>query len=138
MELAKMVTPSLETLSRVCLEMTVFGSLSADPLAGLCDELEHILGKNKLESLDIEIGVLANNDDCQISDDWARLEKILLLQPGWPVLKHVSLVIIIYIIPFREEDAFERAVKSLLTTHFTGLRSSKNLDFRFSVREEMV
>ena len=133
MKLAKMVTPSLQTLRRVELNV-IIDSHSKDPLAVLCDELEHISGKNRLESIKIQID-LQIDIDCRSGTEWGRLEKVLL-HSGWPMLKYISLVIVINShYELRIDGPFGMALKNLPQTQFTGLMSSKNLDFRFSVQE---
>lgn len=124
MEFAKMVAPSLQTLRRVHLEIIV-NDESDILLARLCVELEEILGKNKLESLEIEFGV--DSTYCHTGDVWGRLEKVLL-KSGWPMLKHISIVI------YTWSQEVQVALQRLPRTQFTGLTSSKNLDFQFSVR----
>ena len=136
MELAKTITPSLRTLRRLELVIFIDGVSDPDPLVGLCDELENILGKNRLESLDIKIEV-STDRDCQTGDEWGRLEKVLL-KSGWPMLKHVSVAIVMFAYSRLEDGPFEIALENLPQTQFTGLVSSKNLDFRFSVRKELV
>ncbi|KAF8805740.1 hypothetical protein BYT27DRAFT_7339600 [Phlegmacium glaucopus] len=131
LKFATTITPCLETLRRVCLDINSCQS-SNDPLAGLCDELEEdILGKNKLESIELEITLLIEQDS-RLSDDWARLERILL-KPGWPMLKQVFLLVIIY---SDHRATYNRAIRTLLPACFNGLRSSK--DFWFSIREEII
>jgi len=136
MELAKTITPSLRTLRRLELVILIDGVSDPDPLVGLCDELENVLGKNRLESLEIKIEV-STDEDCQTGDEWGRLEKVLL-KSGWPMLKHVSLDIVMFVYSRLEDGPFEIALENLPQTQFTGLVSSKNLDFRFSVRKELV
>ncbi|KAF8804781.1 hypothetical protein BYT27DRAFT_7193836 [Phlegmacium glaucopus] len=128
LEFATTIAPCLETLRRMCLDIDSSKS-SNDPLAGLCDELEDILGKNKLESIELEITLLIDQDS-RLSGDWARLERILL-KPGWPMLKQVFLLVIIYA---NSRATYTWALRTLLPARFAGLRSSK--DFRFSIREE--
>jgi hypothetical protein len=104
-----------------------------DPLAGLSKELEEISGKNRLESIEISIDLQADAD-YQTGDTWGKLERVLL-QPGWPMLKHVSLSITIN----KETDSpIKAALEHMRETQFAGLTSSKNLDFRFSICEEEV
>ena len=130
-EFSKAVAPSLETLKRVHLTLVVDED-SEDPLAGFCEELEAISGKNQLESIEIVVDLQADEDCHTGAHTWSRLEKVLL-QPGWPTLKHVSLLIIIY----RENNSpFKVALERLRETQFAGLMSSNNLDFQFSIRED--
>ena len=102
---------------------------SADLLAGLWEELEEISGKNRLESIEIEIDLLADEDyHTGDWDAWGKLERVLL-QPGWPMLKHVSLFIF-----YRADDSLlKAALEHLRETQFARLMSSENLDFQFSV-----
>lgn len=136
MQFAQVVTPSLQTLSRVYLTTVIEGA-SEDPLAGLCDELQQILGKNKLETLKIQIGVQMD-DECRMGDEWGRLEKVLLKRSGWPMLNQVSLDIVVYNFRRQEGGPFALALKGLPQTQFTRLTSAKHLNFRFSVREQQT
>ncbi|KAF8804779.1 hypothetical protein BYT27DRAFT_7340066 [Phlegmacium glaucopus] len=130
LEFATAIAPCLETLRRVCLDI-IARETPNDPLVGLCDELEDISGKNILESIELEITLLIDEDH-PLSDDWARLENILL-KPGWPMLKRVFLIIGIHADFW---DGYARAMANLLRAHFTGLKSSKTFDFQLSVQEE--
>ena len=129
---AKMIAPSLQTLRRVHLTLVV-DEESEDPLAGFCEELEAISGENQLESIEIvtDFRVFRVSEDSQSgADTWSGLEKVLL-QPGWPTLKHVSLLIIIY----RKNDSlFKVALERLREKQFAGLMSSNNIDFQFSIQ----
>jgi hypothetical protein len=127
---AKMVTPSLQKLKRVHLTFAM-DVYHGDPLAGLCEELEEISGKNKLESIEIVIDLQAN-EVCHTGDKWGKLERVLL-QPGWPMLKHVSLSITLY---RKKYNPLKAALERLRETQFARLMSSKNLDFQFSIFEE--
>ena len=126
-----MVTPSLQTLRRIELRVLI-DSYSRDPLAVVCDKLEDISGENELESIELQIE-LHTNRDCWTGAEWGRLEKVL--QSGWPMLKHISLVIVIInYSELRIDSPFGMALKSLPQSQFTGLMSNKNLDFQFSVQ----
>lgn len=96
---------------------------------GFCNELEEISGRNELECIEINIEV---GYEYEAGDEWQRLERVLL-KPGWRGLKCVSVVIIFYI---KYQMAFEMALKSLPHTQFTGLRTSKHMDFQFSIRSD--
>ena len=130
MEFAKCVTPSLQTLTRMELVITEVEE-DDDPLAGLYDELAEIAGKNKLESLEIEIDVY-RDEDCPTGDEWGRLEKVLL-KPGWPMLKRVSVAILLSSYNRQPLKENTDALKKLGQTQFAGLESNKNLDFQFSI-----
>ncbi|KAF8801605.1 hypothetical protein BYT27DRAFT_7197838 [Phlegmacium glaucopus] len=139
LKLAKMITPCIETLSRMHLVIASDG-LSAqsaagvvDPLSNLCGELEDIAGKNKLDSLKIEIRMNRNKYAILGDEQLGRLEKIFL-KSGWPMLKHVSLDFIVYNFGLRDDTSFEMALEKLQQTQFADLKSSKTIDFRFSVR----
>lgn len=137
-EFAKAVSSSLQTLSRVHLSLGIGRLSRQDPLAGLCDELAEIVGNNKLESLEIEINMEASEDG-STGDEWGRLEKVLL-KPGWPVLKHVSLDIFLWTFTqgLNNLSSVGVALKGLPQTQFAGLTSDKNLAFRFSVQTKLV
>ena len=125
LQFAKTITPSLQTLRRLQLEITTPNERE-DSGATLCDELEEISGMNKLESVEITFKV---EGDCHTVDEWGRLDMVFL-KSGWPKLKHVCLAIVI-----DRWWEMKATLMDLSRTHFAGLTSSKNLDFQFSVRE---
>ena len=136
MQLAKMITPSLPTLRRVEFRV-IIDSGSQDPLAVVCDELEQISGKNRLESIKTEI-ILETDTVCRTGAEWGRLEQVLL-HSGWPMLEHISLLIVINSFhELRIDGPFGMALKSLPQTQFTHLMSCKHLDFQFSVEEVCI
>ena len=111
MEFAKTVTPSLQTLRRIEFNIGTIDGVNDDPLAELCDELEDISGKNRLESIKIQVYV-QTDEDCRTGTEWGRLEKVLL-KSGWPMLKHVSLTIVLNKCCKRRVDSpFGMALKS--------------------------
>ena len=137
MQFAQMVTPSLQTLKRVELNIVNIKGPNDDPLAGLCDELEDISEKNRLLSIEIQIDV-ETEQDCHTGAEWGRLEKVLL-KSGWPMLEHVSLVIVLNSWRERRLDSpFEKALKNLSQTQFANLISSEKLDFQFSVKRRYL
>ncbi|KAF8801607.1 hypothetical protein BYT27DRAFT_7147106 [Phlegmacium glaucopus] len=137
LKLAKTITPCIQTLTRVHLVIasdrpSVPTSVMC-PLSDLCDELEDIAGKNKLDSLKIELHM--DRKEYAILDDQQlrRLEKIIL-RSGWPMLKHISLDLVVYNLSLPYDSSFEMGLEKLRRTQFTRLKSSKTIDFRFSVR----
>ena len=129
-ELAKTIAPSLQTVRRIELTLTLYGQ-SEDPLLGLCDELEQISGQNKLESIEISIKM---ENECKMGDECGRLERVLLTS-GWPMLKYVSLDVTINSLSIGIHTSFGMALNSLPQTQLAGLMESKDLDFRYSLRE---
>lgn len=125
MDFANMITPSLQTLRR--LRLSIDGWEMSDPVPDLCNQLETISGKNRLESIEIENHVQ--------SDEWDRLDRILLA-PGWPMLERVSLTIVIFVSEIN--SPFKRIVENLAQNKLSGLMSSKNLDFHFLVQEHEI
>ena len=132
-ELAKTIAPSLQTVRRVKLILTINGR-GEDPLLGLCDQLEQILGENILESIKIDINM---ENECKLGDEWGRLEKILLTS-RWPMLKYVSLVVIINSWTIRPHTSFVTALKSLLQMQLAGLMASKDLNCWYSLQGQPV
>jgi hypothetical protein len=125
-DFSETIAPSLHTLRR--LHLAVHGYPAATT-AEFCDMLDKLSGKNRLESLEIELE--AASDDT----DWSRLDKILLT-PGWSMLKHVSITIIH--IKQGNNSLLDATLESLSQNQFVGLASSKKLNFSFSVREQSM
>ncbi|KAF8801616.1 hypothetical protein BYT27DRAFT_7341790 [Phlegmacium glaucopus] len=132
LKLAKMIMPCIETLSRMHLVIASNG-LGLLPMSDLCDELEDIAGKNKLDSLKIKI-CIDRRYDILGDEQLGRLEKIFL-KSGWPMLKHLSLDLAVanFGPPVWDDSSYEMAMEKVWQTQFTGLKSSKTMDFRFSV-----
>ena len=94
-----------------------------DPLGGICDWLEAISGRNKLES--IEIYFYVTPSDYELNDTWHRLEEVLI-KSGWPELKCISISV-----ASSDESGtvtFERAPS--LDTQLPPFIKSKPLDFQ--------
>ena len=123
MAIAEMVTPSLQTLKR--LHLTFKGWSFTDPVSDLCDELNKISGKNRLECIEIESDYL--------SLEMCGLEEVFL-SSGWLMLKRVSLTVTIHVL--EENSPSTRIIESALQERLPGLMSSKNFDFLFTVQEE--
>ena len=122
LEIAKTITESLQTLRRLKLFILISFNLAPDPLGGICDELEAISGRNKLEFIEIHLDVFHYRPNIL----WHRLEEVLI-KFGWPELKCVSITVT-FVDRF-ETAAFERARS--LDTRFLRLKRSKQLDFQF-------
>jgi hypothetical protein len=112
--------------------INVNGPSMVDLLSDLCDELDKISGKNMLNSLEIHIDLFRYEGGETGDEQWGRLEKILL-NSGWSTLKHFYLHIIVYG-SSEDNDDFDLVVKELPETQFTGLTSSKTVNFQFSFR----
>ena len=90
LEFIKTITESLQTLRRLELSIMVSFEEYPDPLGGICDWLEAISGRNKLES--IEIYFYVTPSDYELNDTWHRLEEVLI-KSGWPDLKCISITV---------------------------------------------
>jgi len=86
-EFAKTIMESLQTLRRLKLTIIVLFP-DQDLLVGICDELEEISGRNKLECIETYLEVWYEDK----MDEWHRLEEVLI-KSGWPELKCVSITI---------------------------------------------
>ena len=132
LEFAKTITESLQTLRRV--KFAVWFE-DGDPLGAVCDELEEISGRNKLECIEIDVRV---RYQYKTHNEWHRLEEVLITS-GWPELKCVSITITSERVysgarGLRPPTPFELALKNLEHTHFPRLRRSKHLDLKFLVK----
>ncbi|KAF8801606.1 hypothetical protein BYT27DRAFT_7197840 [Phlegmacium glaucopus] len=137
LKLAKTIVPCIETLSRMHLVIASDGpSLPTSGMASLsdvCHELEDIAGKNKLDSLKIEICMDRNEYGLLGDEQLGRLEKTFL-KSGWPMLKNLYLDFVVYNFGQEDDSFFEMGLEKLRQTQFADLKSSKTIDFRFSVR----
>ncbi|KAF8968080.1 hypothetical protein BDZ97DRAFT_450582 [Flammula alnicola] len=130
---AEMVAPFRKTLTKANLRVTIEDGYD-DPLAGICEELGKMAGRqsNVLEDLEIQVKV-ALDCNCETGDEWGRLDQVLT-KPGWPALQDVSLQITIYSYR-RNDNTLLRTLKNLPQTQFTGLSSSTTTSFHFDVKE---
>ena len=88
LEFAETITESLQTLRRIKLAVSLL-FWDGDPLKGICDTLEEISGRNKLECIKIHVNVLF---DYEPNNEWHRLEGVFV-KSGWPELKCVSITV---------------------------------------------
>ncbi|KDR66871.1 hypothetical protein GALMADRAFT_258745 [Galerina marginata CBS 339.88] len=135
MGISKTLAPSMQTLTRLSLNISRDESGTADPLSGLVDELKGIRHQNCIESIIINVYILPDWD-CSSGDDWGRLDEELT-QPGWPKLKSVLVGITVFTLS-REANDLEMALRKLPETQFPRLSSSKSVVFEFSVAKEFA
>ena len=128
LEFAKIITESLQTLRRVKLAI-ILRFWVWDPLVGICDVLEEVLGRNKLECIEINLKMRYEYMDYY---RWHKLEEVLI-KSGWPELKCVSIVITFEFQYSEPPTDLPLLIGSLHHAHFPRLRTSKHLDFKFSV-----
>ena len=124
-----MLKPSLPTLVNIDIKGYISDKDKADdgPLAGLCHELEKMVGQNVVETIGISI-LLVNpgpNYDCT---RWGELDDVLMGSPDdWPALNEVSLFFDVIMI---SRDGSDKALREL---PMTKLVESKRVQFNFDV-----
>ena len=118
-----MLKPSLRTLVDIDIEIFIIeGELSDGPLAGLCHELEKMVGENVIETIKLLIWV---HPDCDCTR-WGELDDVLMGSPeGWPALREVSLSFLVIIT--------SRAYKVLRELPMIKLKESNRVQFDFEV-----
>ena len=122
-----MLEPSLPSLVDISLRyyIRVDDDESDDgPLAGLCHELEKMVGQNVVETIELVIWVQPGYDCTR----WGELDDILMgSSGGWPALRKVSLSF--YVIRSSGDD-LDKALQEL---PMTKLVESKRVEFNFMV-----
>ena len=88
-----MLKPSLPTLPVVDINIEYYISSDIDetvdgPLAGLCSELEKMVGQNVVETINLDIIVWSSYNRTR----WGELDDILGSPEGWPALKEVDIL----------------------------------------------
>jgi len=122
-----MLKPSLPTLVDIVIEYYIDDDDETydGPLAGLCHELEKMIGQNVVETINLDIWVDLGCDCTR----WGELDDVLMGSPeGWPALKNVSLSFIIMTISI--DDA-----KALQEIPMNKLVESKRVEFNFEVND---
>ena len=124
-----MLKPSLPTLVNIDIEYHIFGGDETyiDPLAGLCHELEKMVGRNVVERIELLIRVNPSFDCTR----WSELDDVLMGSPeGWPALREVSLLFQV----FANYMDDKKMIKALQELPMTKLVESKRVQFDFEVR----
>ena len=129
-----MLKPSLPTLMDINIEYYIDNDDSdgtdAGPLAGLCHELEKMVGQNMVETIKLLIWVGPGDYDFT---RWSELDSVLSMgsPEGWPALREVSLSF--NVIRTSRNDSIN--VKALQNLPMTKLVESKRVEFDFQVTE---
>ena len=130
-----MLRPSLPTLVDIFIEFYIDDDDETydGPLAGLCHELEKMVGQNVVETIKLVIMVHPGCDCTQ----WSELDDVLMGFPeGWPALRKVSLSF--HIVTTFEDDLssdYSSSDKALRELPMTKLVESKQVQFDFEVTE---
>ena len=96
------------------------------PLAGLCYELEKMVGKNVVEAIKLKFWILEGYDCTR----WDELDDVLMGSPeGWPALREVSLSFYGFL-SVRVDDLEDKALREL---PMTKLVESERVKFKFNV-----
>lgn len=115
------------------LASTIFGSSRADPLSGLCEELEKISATGcPIESISINIDI-PTSAECNTGDGWGLLEKVLTKKDAWLGLREVSLKI--RVSNYGEDRASEvirDGLNKLQDTQFKELLVCEAFNFNFN------
>ena len=129
-----MLKPSLPTLVDIDIEYYIDGDEDEDKtddglLAGLCHELEKMVGHNVVETIKLLIWVQPGGYDCT---GRGELDGVLMGSPeGWPVLREVSLSFNVITTCWKDADKLE----DLRNLPMTKLVESKRVKFNLQVNE---
>ena len=104
------------------------------PLGGLCQELEVMVGHNMLEALSFQVNVEGHESKDLIGSTIQNVEHVLV-GPGWPSLKQVSLKVSIacFLVSKAETAALSEALQSLPNEYLSRLSQLESIVFNFSV-----
>jgi hypothetical protein len=134
---ASSLTPgSLKTLKTVKL-FPMLETQEDNPYLYFAQELEHIAGKNVLETLIVHIDI---DTDCRCTTDssqWSQLDLILSEPDGFPLLRRVEIKVTIWHWS-RDYSEFHTRLEDIGKGSFPWLRDNKNVEFGFEVLEEDV
>jgi hypothetical protein len=122
-----MLKPSLPTLVDIYIEYYIeddYDETYDGPFAGLCHELEKMVGRNVVETIELLIWIYPGYHNFT---RWGELDDILGSPEGsgWPALREVSLSFIV------SEDDSDKALREL---SMTKLIESKRVQFDFQVK----
>ena len=123
-----MLEPSLLALVNIVIEYEIineFAEMHEDPLAGLCRELEKMVGQNVVET--IELTIWFESDYASDCTRWGELDDVLMGSPeSWPALRKVS---ILFNVTMSSRNDSVKALRELPMTE------SKQVQFDFEVGE---
>ena len=122
-----MLKPSLPTLVDIYIKYDIDNDDETydGPLAGLCHELEKMVGQNVVETIELLIWVYSGYDCTR----WGELDDVLMGSPeGWPALRKVSLSFNV-----TKPQSSRDTDKALRELPMTKLVESKRVQFDFRV-----
>jgi hypothetical protein len=90
--LEELLYPSLSARTLKVLDLTVplYDEENSIILGGICEELEALAGHNMLETLSFKVHVFFARAEDFVGSTIQKVEKVLV-RPGWPTLRRVSL-----------------------------------------------
>jgi hypothetical protein len=126
------LSPTARTLKALELRIPLCDD-EPTPLAGLCNELEAMAGRNKLEAMALEIHVDGHETEAVIGSIIQKVEEVLI-KPGWSPLKQVSFNISIACCLVSRETSAElsKALQSLPDKYLSHLSKLKSITFNYS------
>ncbi|KAF8149925.1 hypothetical protein B0H34DRAFT_731755 [Crassisporium funariophilum] len=126
--LARMTAPCARTLKILDLRAKCAAEPS-ESILSLCKELEEMSNRNVVEIIRLQIH-LQPRLECLTGDAWGMLD-VVLNNPGWSRLRHVSLDINLYPKTF---EVLKKGLDALPETQLAGLAGSNSIDFKFTSR----
>ena len=128
-----MLSPIAHTLKFLDFRVSLSDSITPSPLAGLCEELEAMAGYNILEALSVEVDVDGNESEVFIGSIVQNVEKVLV-RPGWPTLRRVSLKVSIACCLVSREDSakLSETLQSLPDKYLSLLSKHESIALTYS------
>ena len=129
------LSPSARTLKALDFTVSIYNSFPQS-LAGLCEGLETIAGRNMLESLSFEVLVDDHEAEDTVGSYLQSVEKVLV-KPGWSALKQVSFKVTISSWGGSAEP-YKALVQSLPDKYLSQISTLESVAFNFSVAIEKI
>ena len=126
--LVGLLSPSARNLKVLDLSVYLY-FFPVPPLAGLCEELEAMAGRNTLEALSFEVKVDGDVTEDFIGSTVQKMEKVFV-KPGWSALRQISIKI--SIIPRGDGEKLYEALQSLPDRYLTHLSKLDPIAFNYS------
>ena len=133
--LYEILSPSVRTLKALDFTVSIYNSFPQS-LAGLCEGLETIAGRNMLESLSFEVLVDDHEAEDTVGSYLQSVEKVLV-KPGWSGLKQVSFKVTISSWGGSAEP-YKALVQSLPDKYLSQISTLESVAFNFSVAIEKI
>ena len=123
------LSPCARTLRVLDLSILLYHEPPIPPLAGLCEELEAMTGRNVLEVLSVRVNIY---DGCEIDESigpiFQKLE--VLVEPGWSSLREVTLYVCCLRAVEREKAEI---LRSLPNKYLSRLSKLESVTFDYSI-----